>query len=61
MNYEDHDLQNHELDFWINSYTPPFFHFNFYNRDLGSAYDPAGPGAPSRAPVQNATHWGHAW
>jgi 2-polyprenyl-3-methyl-5-hydroxy-6-metoxy-1,4-benzoquinol methylase len=31
MNYEDHDLQNHELDFWINSYTPPFFHFNFYN------------------------------
>lgn len=31
MNYNDEDLQNHELDFWIKSYNPPFFHFNFYN------------------------------
>lgn len=30
MNYTDGDLQNHELDFWIKSYKPPFFHIEFY-------------------------------
>ena len=31
MEYTDEHLQNHELDFWINGYKPPFFHKDFYN------------------------------
>jgi 2-polyprenyl-3-methyl-5-hydroxy-6-metoxy-1,4-benzoquinol methylase len=31
MIYNDDELQNHELDFWINGYNPPFFHYEFYN------------------------------
>ena len=30
MGYTDKELQSHELNFWINSYKPPFFHFSFY-------------------------------
>lgn len=30
MNYNDNDLQNHELDFWLTGYNPPFFHYDFY-------------------------------
>lgn len=30
MSYTDEKMQNHELNFWINSYKPPFFHKNFY-------------------------------
>lgn len=30
MSYSDEKMQNHELNFWINSYKPPFFHKNFY-------------------------------
>jgi 2-polyprenyl-3-methyl-5-hydroxy-6-metoxy-1,4-benzoquinol methylase len=30
MEYTDEKLQSHELNFWINSYTPPFFHLKFY-------------------------------
>jgi 2-polyprenyl-3-methyl-5-hydroxy-6-metoxy-1,4-benzoquinol methylase len=30
MEYTDKHLQNHELNFWLYSYIPPFFHKNFY-------------------------------
>jgi 2-polyprenyl-3-methyl-5-hydroxy-6-metoxy-1,4-benzoquinol methylase len=30
MNYTDDGLQIHELNFWLNSYKPPFFHLEFY-------------------------------
>ena len=32
MNYSDLDLQNHELDFWLKSYSPPFIHEDFYKQ-----------------------------
>lgn len=31
MKYTDEKLQDHELNFWINEYKPPFFHINFYS------------------------------
>lgn len=30
MKYTDEKLQEHELNFWINSYNPPFPHLSFY-------------------------------
>lgn len=30
MDYSDDKLQNHELNFWLNGYKPPFFHLEFY-------------------------------
>ena len=32
MKYTDHELQEHELNFWVNSYNPPFFHIDFYKQ-----------------------------
>jgi 2-polyprenyl-3-methyl-5-hydroxy-6-metoxy-1,4-benzoquinol methylase len=30
MNYSDKNLQDHELDFWVNHYNPPFYHMDYY-------------------------------
>ncbi len=30
MKYTDEQLQEHELDFWINGYRPPFYHKDYY-------------------------------
>lgn len=30
MNYTDKELQDHELNYWINSHKQPFIHKNFY-------------------------------
>lgn len=30
MDYTDDNLQNHELNFWLNGYRPPFFHLDYY-------------------------------